>query len=197
MPKNKTPSKYLINRADVLAVMRLDKDTGKLYWLPRPRSMFSGDKSFRLWNYKHANTEAFTASNEKGYRIGNIFGKSYKAHHVVWLISFGYWPAETGLQVDHINGDTSDNRPSNLRLVDASESMKNRAMPRANKSGYVGVTKDKESGRWKAHIKHDGKQITLGRFDNIEDAVDARRSAERKYGYHNNHGRKRKNINQN
>ncbi len=51
-----------------------------------------------------------------------------------------------------------------------------------NKSGYTGVHWEKSKNQWGAEITINGKSIFLGRFNNIEDAIDARKKAEEKYG---------------
>lgn len=95
---------------------------------------------------------------------------------------YGNWPQH----IDHINGDRLDNRIENLREVDRAENMKNMRMPADNTSGFVGVTRHYE--KWKAQITVNGKHIYLGRFDHKKDAIAARIAANRKFGFHENHG---------
>lgn len=75
-------------------------------------------------------------------------------------------------QCDHINGDTLDNRHSNLRMATHSENMRNRPMMKTNKSGFKGVylRKGKKENPWRAEIQKDKKRITLGYFPTPEDA---------------------------
>lgn len=49
---------------------------------------------------------------------------------------------------------------------------------KANKSGVVGVNWDKSRGKWQASLRFKGHKYNLGRFDNLQDAIDARRKAE-------------------
>lgn len=87
-----------------------------------------------------------------------------------------------GLKVDHINGDTLDNRRSNLRVVSHRDNIRNRKGPnKGSASGHLGVSPDKARGGWRAYIKLDNKMLWLGRFDNIDDAVSARINAEKKH----------------
>lgn len=51
---------------------------------------------------------------------------------------------------------------------------------KANKSGIVGVNWDKSRGKWQASLRFKGHKYNLGRFDNIQDAIDARKEAEQK-----------------
>jgi len=87
------------------------------------------------------------------------------------------------LMVDHLNGNTLDNRRSNLRIATNSENQRNRgrAVQANNKSGVRGVFWEKQSGRWHAEIKVNGKLIRLGRFRKIEAAKAAREAGEVAY----------------
>lgn len=75
--------------------------------------------------------------------------------------------------VDHINGNTLDNRRSNLRLVDAQTNTFNTRKHSDNKSGYKGVVYDKANNKWRSEIMHSGKKHWLGRFDTPEEAYEA------------------------
>lgn len=74
-------------------------------------------------------------------------------------------------QVDHINRNGFDNRKSNLRICSLSENLKNRDAKRG-RSRFKGVWPT-ESGRWRAHIKVEGRRISLGTFDTEEQAAAA------------------------
>lgn len=50
-----------------------------------------------------------------------------------------------------------------------------------NKSGVIGVYKERQTGSWKAYIRVNGKQLTLGRFPDFLDAVASRKVAEAAY----------------
>jgi hypothetical protein len=93
----------------------------------------------------------------------------------------------TGFQVDHLDGNPSNNRRENLRLVSNHENQKNRAVPKNNKTGIMGVYKVGE--KWLASIRVDGKTIHIGSYDTKKEASTARKEAEERYGFHPNHGR--------
>jgi hypothetical protein len=86
-----------------------------------------------------------------------------------------------GMQVDHINGDTLDNRRSNLRICTITENNRNCHKYKNNTSGYKGVHWDKEKRKWRAAIKVNKKIISLGRFDDPEKAYEAYVAASKKY----------------
>jgi len=81
--------------------------------------------------------------------------------------------ATVGGYVDHINGNKLDNRKSNLRICTMYENGANRGVNKNNKSGYKGVSWDSQRNKWFAKVEHAGKQIALGRYENIKDAVSA------------------------
>lgn len=83
--------------------------------------------------------------------------------------------------IDHINHKRYDNRKTNLRIVTASQNIMNAKMFSSNTSGHKGVCWDKSRNKWMAHIKLNGKNKNLGRFNKIEDAIKARKKAEEKY----------------
>lgn len=84
-----------------------------------------------------------------------------------WLMN-----APKGLQVDHINHDTLDNRRSNLRIVTHAQNRQNlKGAQRDNKSsGIRGVSWHKRNKKWQAKIKLKGKQQHLGYFDDVYEA---------------------------
>ena len=97
--------------------------------------------------------------NSNGYlltrlRIGGSC-PSIPLHHMVWALAYGRWPS----QIDHINGDKTDNRLCNLREVSASENNKNVIHPwRPNaQTGLPGVEKNGQQFR----IKNSGKRLSF------------------------------------
>lgn len=111
-----------------------------------------------------------------GYVVIRIDGANRKAHRLAWLIAYGEWPDD---QIDHINGDRSDNRIANLRsLTNQGNQQNRRTAHRGNSSGLLGVSPKR--GKWRAQIKVDGKKRHLGLFDTPEAAHAAYLEAKRK-----------------
>lgn len=123
----------------------------------------------------------------RGYRSISINNCDYRAHRIAWLIHYGEWPEG---EIDHVNGNRSDNRLSNLRVVTHQEQMKNRGMHRNNTSGVIGVCWHKARNKWMAQIRVAGKLRDLGCFTDLSDAIAARKEAEQQHGYHSNHGKR-------
>lgn len=83
--------------------------------------------------------------------------------------------------VDHINGNTLDNRKCNLRIVTRSQNNVNKVKKSSNKSGVTGVYWDKRDKKWCVEIGFDNNRIYLGRYADFEEAVKVRKEAEEKY----------------
>lgn len=161
-------------------LLAYNPDTGELTWLPRKNVR-------KCWNRRYAGHPALACVHSDGYRKGRLHRKLLRAHRVAWAIHHGRWPA---LDLDHINGDRSDNRISNLRQVTRSENQRNMRLPSDNKSGVIGVYWSTARQKWVAEIRDaDGKKKHLGVFEDLKAAADVRKAAEAEHGYHKNHGR--------
>lgn len=122
----------------------------------------------------------------QGYYFIRLFGQLIAVHRLAFLYMTGKIPAE----VDHINGNRTDNRWENLRSVTRKENTKNKRMLNSNTSGITGVYWDKNRNKWSAKLKHNGQTINLGRFSTKEEAAYVRIKAEQEFGFHSNHGRR-------
>lgn len=166
-------------------LVTFNPQNGVFHWKRRSDDAFPSLASARSWNAKYAGREALTTFTSSGYRAGRIDGVRYPAHRVAWLFVHGEWPHG---EVDHINGDRSDNRIANLRDVERSENARNLKEDRRNTSGHRGVAKT-PNGTWKAYISDGGRVRHLGTFATFDEAACTRRNAEQSLGYHPNHGR--------
>jgi hypothetical protein len=121
-----------------------------------------------------------------GYRVVSVLGKLYQEHRLAYLYMTGGFPRE---QIDHINGIRNDNRWTNLRASTNAENGRNRKRNPRNTSGHNGVHFFKSRHKWKAEIMVCGKHKCLGYFTDIADAISARLSADRQFGYTDRHGK--------
>ena len=112
--------------------------------------------------------------NKNGYAQTNINNKLFSMSRVIMN------PNDNKV-VDHINGNTLDNRKSNLRVVTQSENNMNKRIQNNNTSGITGVYFDTYSNKWRAAIKGRGRKFYLGKYNDINDAIKARKEAEIKY----------------
>lgn len=94
----------------------------------------------------------------------------FVAHRLAWLWVYGVEPAG---QIDHVNGNRSDNRISNLRDVSQSMNQQNCKLRKDNKSGKKGVTWHPSSCKWQAAISVNGRSKYLGVFQDVEEASQA------------------------
>jgi ribosomal protein S17E len=83
------------------------------------------------------------------------------------------------MMIDHVNGNTLDNRKENLRICTNQQNQFNSKKASNNTSGYKGVTHDR--GRWKAQIRINGKPTHLGYFNSPEDGHKAYCAAAKKH----------------
>lgn len=153
------------------AMIAYDPETGILTWKQRNRGL--------------TGKQVGCAERGMKYRRVHLNGVMMLAHRVALAIHYGEWPQG---QIDHINGDRVDNRLCNLRVVTASENLRNKRKYGNNKSGRVGVMWHKLTGKWGATISAHGEPCWLGTFDTKEAAIEAREAAERRLGFHENHG---------
>lgn len=186
-PKAK-PSAETLNR-----VLNYNQYTGELTWRKRSADLFHPEKetpefACEKWNLRWAGKPAFYARHNKGYLYGTLFGKKYLTHRVVYAMFYGDWLSDD-LQIDHLNGVRTDNRICNLRAATNQQNSLNHKRSIRNSSGVVGVSWCNTYQKWVAHIAANGRPMTIGRFDIKEDAIFARKRAEREFGYHKNHGR--------
>ena len=116
--------------------------------------------------------------DSKGYYRSVFRGKQYRTHRLAWFHYYGEMP--DGL-IDHINGDRLDNRIANLRVADDTLNARNCLKSKNNTSGHVGVVWRKDAKKWVAQITVSYKNVYLGLFDSLDDAVAARKKAEAQY----------------
>lgn len=134
-------------------ILNYNEKTGEFEWKRRGSGIRVGKKAGGVDSY--------------GYVRIRIDGIRYRAHRLVFLYVFGFFPKE---EVDHINHDKSDNRLSNLRLCSRSENFSYRKKPVTNSSGYKGVSFKARNRKWVAQIGKGGKRIHLGLFNSKEEA---------------------------
>lgn len=101
-----------------------------------------------------------------GYVYVRLNGRSFGEHRLVHLLFTGEWPP----QVDHANGERSDNRPENLRSASHSQNCMNRKPARATSKGCYWLPR---RNKWIAQIGAAGSRRTLGYFATEAEAANA------------------------
>lgn len=176
------PSKETLDQ-----VLKYDPDTGSFFWRVRPVTLFTtGDTTDRprsamhacnQWNSRWAGKPAATCKKD-GYHYVHFNYRTELAHRLAYKIMTGQDPVE----IDHIDGNRSNNKWSNLRNVSRSDNFRNLALKKTNTSGCHGVSFRKRQQKWTAIIN-------IGSFDSKEEAIMARKKYEALLGFHPNHGR--------
>lgn len=104
--------------------------------------------------------------NALGYTQIRIHGRSYLAHRLIFYMTFGRWPG----MLDHVNGNRSDNRASNIRECSPTENLYNSRRPTSNTSGYKGIRLEK--GKYAIRMYVNGRPKRFGRTETLQEAVD-------------------------
>lgn len=185
-------AKPLPPRELLVRCLNYDPNTGLFKWRERTPDTFEPTETRSVvwvcknWNALYAGTPAFTTKQKNGYVSGVVNRRRVYAHRIAWMMMNG----EDPIDVDHINGDRSDNRWCNLRSVCTVGNGRNMRLQRRNQSGCPGVQWDEARQRWAVRITVYRAVINLGRFSNLEDAIRVRKNAERRYGFSPTHGRR-------
>lgn len=115
-------------------------------------------------------------AHKSGYRQISVGGRLYLSHRLAWMYMTGVWPEHT---VDHVDGVPGNDRWSNLRAATAAQNRRNSRVRSDSTTGVRGVALDR--GRYRSRIFFQGKNIMLGSFGTLDEAREARCSAEALY----------------
>lgn len=140
------------SQAYLKSVLDYDPETGKFVWIKHSNPLTIG-------------TFAGTFNN---YRKISLLGKLYPAHRLAWMYVHGVMPAV----IDHVNGNTDDNRISNLRPATSSQNSANSRKSSSNRSGAKGVS-IRPDGRFEAKVRCQGVIHSLGVYGSLEEAREA------------------------
>lgn len=140
-----------IDREDAVKLLRYEPETGKFFWRISTGPIKAGAQAGTI--------------NNRGYVRISINRREFLAHRIAWLISAGQMPSG---EIDHINGDRTDNRISNLRLATHTQNSLNRGRNSNNTSGFKGVHRN--GSKFRALICHNGTFFHLGMFSDPVEA---------------------------
>lgn len=157
--------KHRISFDDAAKIWAYCPETGRIIWKVERRC--AGGKVF-------PGTTAGTVKD--GYMQIGTGGAHFRAHRIAWLLMTGSH-APSDMDIDHINGDRSDNRWSNLRLATRSQNNVNRKRAKTA-SGVNGVYQRRDTGKWHARVTVNYRVILLGQFNTKEESVAARHQGE-------------------
>ena len=112
-------------------------------------------------------------------RIVNTRRITLSMHNEIW--EYHYGPIPDGYTVDHEDRNPLNDQKYNLRLATAAQQVRNRGMNKNNTSGYIGVSFHKRDQKYRPSVYVDHKTISLGYFDDPEEAARVRDEAALRY----------------
>lgn len=121
---------------------------------------------------KNGNIQKGISSNQ--YRVFQAWSngkkKTFQLHHVIWFFEHGEWPTQG---IDHINGNKTDNRHTNLRQCTTRENIQFYHTSRKTSSKYMGVSFYAPQSKWSVVVGNKGKTQYIGRYACEKDAARA------------------------
>ena len=120
------------------------------------------------------NLPAYKLYGERGIKMCEEWEKSFESFYD-WAMSNGYNDTAKKYECTIDRIDNNGNYcPENCRWVDTSIQQRNKRIQKNNNSGYKGIYFSKTENKYRAQIGFNKKQITIGRFDSIKQALEAR-----------------------
>lgn len=164
----------------IFECFNIDEETGKIYHkLDRPKEHFKKESCYKRWKSTYAGKEAgskvFYNKSGEYYIQMYVNGRLYQGHIIAYAMYHNKWPKNV---IDHINGDTLDNRKENIRDVSVSLNICNSKMYSNNTSGRVGIWFHNKNKNWVAEGKSNGVKHRLGSYPTKEQAIAARQEWE-------------------
>lgn len=148
----KTPTKPELTADQLREVLIYDAETGVFTWRNASRRCVVGAVAGSM--------------HGAGYRQIRLLGRLHLSHRLAWLYVYGEWPVN---QIDHINGERTDNRIANLRQATNAENCQN-VRAHSDGCGLIGVTWSKSKRKWVSGIGINGTRKYLGYFDTAQAA---------------------------
>lgn len=147
------------------SILNFDSSSGIFYWKVKRPNVNIGDIANNI--------------GKNGYVRISINNKRYYAHRLAWLYIYGKFPTK---HIDHINRIKTDNRIFNLREVTQLENVQNASIRKNKNAQFRGIAFYKKTNKYRARIRHNGKEIYLGYFLTEEEAYKAYQQAA--FAYH-------------
>ena len=168
----------------IASFVNYNRESGLFTYSDRHESHFISKREFNIWRSRFSGKIA--GYIKSGYLYITTKRKSFSLARLAWFIVNGEIPDV----IDHIDGNTLNNSICNLRNTTTYGNAKNLKINSNNKSGLLGVYWHKKNNAWTASIRHNCVLHHLACTGDFFEAVCARKSAELKYGFHANHGKR-------
>lgn len=144
-------------------------DLMMLRWKKRNIESFKDYRAYKTWNSRFADKLAAGQGSGKQKRPYIIINYNrYFLHRIVFFMFHKKDPC--GYDIDHIDGNTKNNHPMNLRVATKFQNLQNRGAQSNNSCGYKNVYFHKPASKWRVRVCANGVTYEGGLFANIEDA---------------------------
>lgn len=178
-----TSTKDLPDKDVLEELFHYDELTGQLYYRYRDRKWFKTNNAFAVFNSRTAGKTVGSKRGASRYSKCTLFNNTHLTHRLIYKLVTGESPEE----VDHIDGDTFNNKIENLRPSNKKLNKLNQKVPKHNTTGFVGVTKQ-TNGKWRASYMLERKTFSVGTFKDYEEACKAALEARLNAGFYKEHG---------
>jgi hypothetical protein len=149
-------------------------DDGRLRWKVRPLDHFKNARGEAIFNGRYSDTIA-GAKSVRGLYVVTLTYEGIKSIYLltrlVWTLVNGEIPE--GMCISVIDKNLANCKINNLRLATFEQCVHNAVIPDTNTSGIKGVSWNKKEKRWRATVSSENKEVSAGRYKNIEDAEGA------------------------
>lgn len=164
MARKKKGNNYIIDEENNIVKLELHRRNAESFW-----TTIDLEDLDRVLEYPYTWYAKYQYLNKGYYVYASEYNPETKRSKSIFLHQFIM--DANGKAVDHINGDTFDNRKINLRIAEDSDNSKNRKSKNSNNtSGYRNVSWNKKDKKWVVQMQIDKKHKTLGSFDDVHEA---------------------------
>lgn len=162
------------------ACFRYDASSGNLLWKERPAAHFQNVLAWKMWSahypHKLVGREQFKAYSKEPHAIVVKVGvcgynQSFVAHRIIYAMHGIEVPV--GMQIDHKDNNPFNNRLDNLRLATGQQNAQNQRKSKRRGLLPKGVFRIKQSGKYQASLRVDGRYVVVGYFDTPAEAAQA------------------------
>lgn len=154
----------MITQKRLKELLLYDPDAGQFIWLVNKGTAKAGD--------------VVGAYSKQPYLEVHLDGKKYLGHRLIWLYVFGYLPDKL---IDHEDGNSRNNKFTNLREASTSQNALNKKLNANNTSGVKGVSFRKDRKKYAVTFIVDGKSKSFGHYEDLELAELVANEARNKY----------------
>ena len=151
-----------LTREFILTRLNVDIEKGKAYWAHQDRGCHRHLIGQEAGCLKHS-------SREKHYWYIRINGFLYKRSHIIFTVKTGRWPLD---QIDHIDGDSTNDSGDNLRECNQKQNMQNMKSKKKSSNLPMGV-RQRPNVNYQAYIRIENAMKGLGTFSTLQAAQDA------------------------